>query len=187
MTCITCNSVFTLQYCSFYMNKVPKYFFHHCPLHILCLVFSDDQPGHPEWLQLLSSNHQPHADQQPVCKNNQLVTLLTPLKCSIHGNLLLFFQADAGSEVNNELANRMSLFYASATPMLKMLSDATSKFVSDVSPSIDFVTVPVFLFLHSKWLLTNSSFIHFVQSELPVDLFGFLVAEKTARNNKQKQ
>uniref|UniRef100_A0A4W6CMA5 Family with sequence similarity 49 member Ba n=1 Tax=Lates calcarifer TaxID=8187 RepID=A0A4W6CMA5_LATCA len=34
-------------------------------------------------------------------------------------------------EVNNELANRMSLFYASATPMLKTLSDATSKFVSD--------------------------------------------------------
>ncbi|KAF3857711.1 hypothetical protein F7725_010912 [Dissostichus mawsoni] len=33
--------------------------------------------------------------------------------------------------VNNELANRMSLFYASATPMLKTLSDATSKFVSD--------------------------------------------------------
>ncbi|XP_034534581.1 CYFIP-related Rac1 interactor B-like isoform X2 [Notolabrus celidotus] len=39
--------------------------------------------------------------------------------------------ADAGNEVNNELANRMSLFYASATPMLKTLSDATSKFVSD--------------------------------------------------------
>ncbi|XP_068196426.1 CYFIP-related Rac1 interactor B [Antennarius striatus] len=39
--------------------------------------------------------------------------------------------ADAGCEVNNELANRMSLFYASATPMLKTLSDATSKFVSD--------------------------------------------------------
>ncbi|XP_075875985.1 CYFIP-related Rac1 interactor B-like [Nelusetta ayraudi] len=36
-----------------------------------------------------------------------------------------------GNEVDNELANRMSLFYASATPMLKMLSDATSKFVSD--------------------------------------------------------
>uniref|UniRef100_A0A3Q2WSW6 Family with sequence similarity 49 member Ba n=1 Tax=Haplochromis burtoni TaxID=8153 RepID=A0A3Q2WSW6_HAPBU len=40
--------------------------------------------------------------------------------------------SEAGSEVNNELANRMSLFYASATPMLKTLSDATSKFVSDV-------------------------------------------------------
>ncbi|KAM9719262.1 CYFIP-related Rac1 interactor B-like isoform 1-T2 [Menidia menidia] len=39
--------------------------------------------------------------------------------------------AEAGSDVNNELANRMSLFYASATPMLKTLSDATSKFVSD--------------------------------------------------------
>ncbi|XP_037837949.1 CYFIP-related Rac1 interactor B [Kryptolebias marmoratus] len=39
--------------------------------------------------------------------------------------------SDSGSEVNNELANRMSLFYANATPMLKTLSDATSKFVSD--------------------------------------------------------
>lgn len=42
-------------------------------------------------------------------------------------------QGQSGNEVDNELANRMSLFYASATPMLKMLSDATSKFVSDVS------------------------------------------------------
>lgn len=42
-------------------------------------------------------------------------------------------QGQTGNEVDNELANRMSLFYASATPMLKMLSDATSKFVSDVS------------------------------------------------------
>ncbi|KAG5841846.1 hypothetical protein ANANG_G00171310 [Anguilla anguilla] len=35
------------------------------------------------------------------------------------------------NEVNNELANRMSLFYAEATPMLKTLSDATLKFVSE--------------------------------------------------------
>lgn len=48
--------------------------------------------------------------------------------------VFFFLQADTGNEVNNELANRMSLFYASATPMLKTLSDATSKFVSDVSP-----------------------------------------------------
>ncbi|XP_061695757.1 CYFIP-related Rac1 interactor B-like isoform X2 [Syngnathoides biaculeatus] len=41
-------------------------------------------------------------------------------------------RGDADTEVDNELANRMSLFYASATPMLKTLSDATIKFVSDV-------------------------------------------------------
>ncbi|KAJ8389190.1 hypothetical protein AAFF_G00122100 [Aldrovandia affinis] len=35
------------------------------------------------------------------------------------------------NEVNNEMANRMSLFYAEATPMLKTLSDATLKFVSE--------------------------------------------------------
>ncbi|KAK7100251.1 CYFIP-related Rac1 interactor B-like [Littorina saxatilis] len=33
-------------------------------------------------------------------------------------------------EVTNEMANRMSLFYAQATPMLKTLSDTTSHFVS---------------------------------------------------------
>lgn len=41
-------------------------------------------------------------------------------------------QLDAESEVNNEMANRMSLFYAEATPMLKTLSNATTKFVSEV-------------------------------------------------------
>ncbi|KAK7492944.1 hypothetical protein BaRGS_00015891 [Batillaria attramentaria] len=33
-------------------------------------------------------------------------------------------------EVTNEMANRMSLFYAQATPMLKTLSDVTTHFVS---------------------------------------------------------
>ncbi|XP_078470743.1 CYFIP-related Rac1 interactor A-like isoform X1 [Lampetra planeri] len=37
----------------------------------------------------------------------------------------------AENEVNNEMANRMSLFYAEATPMLKTLSDVTTKFVSE--------------------------------------------------------
>jgi hypothetical protein len=36
-------------------------------------------------------------------------------------------------EVTNELANRMSLFYAHATPMLKVLSEATSMFVKEAS------------------------------------------------------
>ncbi|XP_043922177.1 CYFIP-related Rac1 interactor B [Protopterus annectens] len=39
--------------------------------------------------------------------------------------------AEGENEVNNELANRMSLFYAEATPMLKTLSDATTRFVSE--------------------------------------------------------
>ncbi|CAG2061202.1 unnamed protein product [Timema podura] len=34
-------------------------------------------------------------------------------------------------EVTNELANRMSLFYAHATPMLKVLSEATTRFVAE--------------------------------------------------------
>lgn len=36
-------------------------------------------------------------------------------------------------DLNNDTANRMSLFYANATPMLRVLSDATTKFVNDVS------------------------------------------------------
>lgn len=79
--------------------------------------------------------------------------------------LAAFLQADAGSEVSNELANRMSLFYASATPMLKMLSDTMSKFVSDVSPSIDLIKVPVFLFLHYKNEVINKQLIHSFCSE----------------------
>ena len=40
---------------------------------------------------------------------------------------------DQAFDVNNEMANRMSLFYAHATPLMKMLSDTTSRFVSEVS------------------------------------------------------
>lgn len=44
--------------------------------------------------------------------------------------------ADDQAQVSTEMANRMSLFYAYPTPMLKTLSDATSKFVSEVCSSI---------------------------------------------------
>ncbi|CAB1340649.1 unnamed protein product [Coregonus sp. 'balchen'] len=40
-------------------------------------------------------------------------------------------KAEGENEVNNELANRISLFYADATPVLKTLSDGTTKFVSE--------------------------------------------------------
>ena len=59
-------------------------------------------------------------------------------------------------QVSNEMANRMSLFYAYPTPMLKTLSDATSKFVSEVSLSIVLcillycVKKKIFLFLAAK-------------------------------------
>ena len=50
----------------------------------------------------------------------------------------MFFhgQLEAENEVNNEMANRMSLFYAEATPMLKTLSTATTNFVSEVRPRL---------------------------------------------------
>lgn len=40
-------------------------------------------------------------------------------------------ESDVAAVVNNEDANRMSLFYAYPTPMLKCVSDATTKFVKD--------------------------------------------------------
>merc|ERR1712232_894449 len=39
--------------------------------------------------------------------------------------------SDDSAVVNNEEANRMSLFYASPTPMLKRFSETTTKFVSE--------------------------------------------------------
>lgn len=51
------------------------------------------------------------------------------LHCKI---VFLFLQLDIENEVNNEMANRMSLFYAEATPMLKTLSNATTNFVTEV-------------------------------------------------------
>ncbi|GCB63455.1 hypothetical protein scyTo_0000157 [Scyliorhinus torazame] len=50
---------------------------------------------------------------------------------TISRNRINNMHLDAENEVNNEMANRMSLFYAEATPMLKTLSDATTKFVSE--------------------------------------------------------
>lgn len=38
--------------------------------------------------------------------------------------------------IDHQLANKMSLFYANSTPMLKILSEATSKFVTEVSSKV---------------------------------------------------
>lgn len=53
----------------------------------------------------------------------------------ICGILKFWLQDDdsEGIQVTNEMANRMSLFYAYPTPLLKILSDATSKFVTEVN------------------------------------------------------
>jgi CYRIA/CYRIB Rac1 binding domain len=45
---------------------------------------------------------------------------------------------DNDFDVSSATANRMSLFYAHATPMLKVLSDTTSRFVSEVSVYIKY-------------------------------------------------
>nr|XP_023829531.1 protein FAM49A [Salvelinus alpinus] len=51
---------------------------------------------------------------------------------TISRNRINNMNLDIESEVNNEMANRMSLFYAEATPMLKTLSTATTNFVTEV-------------------------------------------------------
>lgn len=44
---------------------------------------------------------------------------------------VIYWQESSGENVvSNEMANRMSLFYAEATPMLKILSDTTTQFVT---------------------------------------------------------
>uniref|UniRef100_A0A8C0UQK7 CYFIP related Rac1 interactor A n=6 Tax=Passeriformes TaxID=9126 RepID=A0A8C0UQK7_CYACU len=50
---------------------------------------------------------------------------------TISRNRINNMHLDIENEVNNEMANRMSLFYAEATPMLKTLSNATTHFVSE--------------------------------------------------------
>ncbi|NXC22119.1 FA49A protein, partial [Corythaeola cristata] len=50
---------------------------------------------------------------------------------TISRNRINNMHLDIENEVNNEMANRMSLFYAEATPMLKTLSTATTHFVSE--------------------------------------------------------
>jgi len=45
---------------------------------------------------------------------------------------------DDDFDVTSAIANRMSLFYAHATPMLNVLSDTTSRFVSEVSACLLF-------------------------------------------------
>uniref|UniRef100_A0A8C9YML1 Family with sequence similarity 49 member A n=1 Tax=Sander lucioperca TaxID=283035 RepID=A0A8C9YML1_SANLU len=50
---------------------------------------------------------------------------------TISRNRINNMNLDIEREVNNEMANRMSLFYAEATPMLKTLSNATTNFVTE--------------------------------------------------------
>ncbi|XP_061891035.1 CYFIP-related Rac1 interactor A isoform X2 [Entelurus aequoreus] len=50
---------------------------------------------------------------------------------TISRNRINDMNLDIENEVNNEMANRMSLFYAEATPMLKTLSNATTNFVTE--------------------------------------------------------
>ncbi len=69
-----------------------------------------------------------------TCKNIILIRECfdshEPVLCALQDDL------EEQLDVNNEMANRMSLFYAQATPMLRVLSDTTSKFVSEVSVRI---------------------------------------------------
>lgn len=78
--------------------------------------------------------------------------------------LKMFFQADGENEVNNELANRISLFYADATPMLKTLSDSTTKFVSEVRQ-----TGHAVIHLIAMWKRPLIYFVSLQHKNLPIE------------------
>lgn len=48
-------------------------------------------------------------------------------------NRMKLSKKDTNIKIRDELANRMSLFFAYPTPMMKVLSDSTAKFLSQVS------------------------------------------------------
>lgn len=96
----------------------------------------------------------------------------------IPGELCLLCQSDSGGEVNNELANHMSLFYANATPMLKTLSNATSKFVSDVSPFNHLITKTCKTV--SPEHQENNTFIQISNTLIKI---GYLQSDSLCRNN----
>lgn len=119
----------------------------------------DKEPGHPERLQLLQKDHQSQPDKQHERESSQLVwSLKEKRKCGSEATRacpvgdeqadppgadglpraltllcsLLPPQLEIENEVNNEMANRMSLFYAEPMPMMKTLSKATTNFVMEV-------------------------------------------------------
>ena len=57
----------------------------------------------------------------------------TNVAFSIGDNQEILKMFKDGDQVSSELASMMSLFYAEPTPMLKVLSDSTKQFLSDVS------------------------------------------------------
>jgi len=50
-------------------------------------------------------------------------------------NRMKLSKKDANIKIRDELANRMSLFFAYPTPMMKVLSETTARFLSTASPS----------------------------------------------------
>ena len=65
---------------------------------------------------------------------------------------------DNDFDVTSAMTNRMSLFYAHATPMLTVLSDTTSRFVSEVCTSLFLYLslFPHYVCILLKWLLMLS-------------------------------
>jgi len=60
-------------------------------------------------------------------------------------------QKDVNIKVRDELANRMSLFYAYPTPMMKVLSETTAGFLTSVFFFF-------FFFFHSVYIIIISPF-----------------------------
>src|SRR4051812_42351693 len=65
-------------------------------------------------------------------------------------NRMKLAKKDMNIKIRDELANRMSLFFAYPTPMMKVLSDTTVKFLSSVSISINFCLFSISLTVFTK-------------------------------------
>ena len=63
------------------------------------------------------------------------------LSSTINEEQNVFKTAESNEQISSELASRMSLFYAQSTPMLKVLSEATMKFVENVSFLWDIIII----------------------------------------------
>ena len=82
----------------------------------------------------------------------------------VDGEILAHMQ-----NMDNDLANRMSLFYANATPMLRVLSETTSKFVVEVSKFSCIVK------LEMIWFALKSRTTRHISQEIP---YFFLLTMK---------
>lgn len=77
------------------------------------------------------------------------------LSSTIGDEQVLFKTTENDEQISSALASHMSLFYAQPTPMLKVLSEATMKFVADVSILLSLFPINYLTYRKSNYLPTE--------------------------------